>query len=140
MSKTRITERTIILIREEEHSFFILHTDVLADQTAGKQTPMVLLAAKGNYQITLNSLFFSIVAWKSLTDAGRLTQMTFISILSSVIININTLLTFRVESMKRLFPERVVNHSNRLARKVVRVPKLSALRKYLDSVLGYRFN
>lgn len=84
--------------------------------------------------------FFFYCCLEKFNRCRKMTQMTFISILSSVIININTLLKFRVESMKRLFPERVVNHSNRLARKVVRVPKLSALRKYLDSVLGYRFN
>lgn len=71
MSKTRTIEGILILITEEEHSFFILHIDTFTDQTAGRQMPMVLLTVKGNDKITLNSPVFLIVAWKSLLSAGK---------------------------------------------------------------------
>lgn len=77
MSKTRIIERTFILLPEEGHSF-ILHIDAFTDQTAGRQVPVVLvpvvlLPVIGNYKIMLNSLVLLIVAWKSLTNAGKFT-------------------------------------------------------------------
>lgn len=72
MSKTRIIERTFILLPEEGHSF-ILHMDAFTDQTAGRQVPVVLLPIKGNYKIMFNSLVLLIVAWKSLTNAGKFT-------------------------------------------------------------------
>lgn len=55
MSKNRIIERTLILITEAEHSF-ILHINAFADQTVGRQMPVVLLPVEGNDKITLNSL------------------------------------------------------------------------------------
>lgn len=63
MSKTRIIARTLILITEEEHSF-ILHINAFADQTAGRQMPMVLLPVKGDDKIMLNSLVLLLLLGK----------------------------------------------------------------------------
>lgn len=64
MLKTRIIERSLTLITEEVHSFFILHINAFADQTVGRQMPMVLLPVKGNDKTTLNSLVLLLLLGK----------------------------------------------------------------------------